>query len=242
MRASGWLLAAFAAAHVSAAAGQVLEADLSTHEVAITSSYVGEDLILFGARQGEGEIIVVIRGPEAALVVRRKERVAGLWLNRAFVAFRNVPGLYAIAASAEPERFAAEAFLVENEVGIGRLRLETVSGASAGEFAAALVRDRQREGLYAADVAPVRFVGEHLFRVEFHLPAAAPAGRYTATIFLLRGGNAVASNTAVLEVTKAGVGRAVYDYSRQQPTLYGIFAVILALLAGWLAAAVFGRK
>ena len=236
------MIAAMVSAHAAPAVGQALEADLSTHQVSITSSYVGEDLVLFGARQGAGEVVVVIRGPEGALVVRRKERLAGLWLNRTAVEFRDVPGLYAIAASADPESFAAEAFLAGNQVGVGRLRLTSENDAIAAEFAAALVRDRQREGLYATHMAPVRFVGEHLFRVEFHLPAAAPAGSYTATIYLLQEGTAVASNTAVLEVTKAGIGRAVYDYSRQQPTLYGIFAVILALLAGWLAAAVFGRK
>ena len=223
---------------------QPLEADLSTHQIAITSSYVGEDLVLFGTRDGEGDVIVVVRGPDTASTVRRKERVAGMWLNRATVEFHGVPGLYVLAASAALESIAAEAFLAANEVGVDRLQFETAAeeGAVFAEFAAALVRDRRRLGLFAAEVAPVNFVGERLFRAEFYLPAAAPVGTYTATIYLLRNGEVAAVNTAILDVTKTGVGRAIYDYSHQQPALYGVLSVVLALIAGWIAAAVFRRR
>lgn len=236
--------AALAVVVLSASAlGQPLEADLSTHQVAITSSYVGEDLVLFGAREGEGDIIVVVRGPETSQLVRRRERVAGFWLNRAAAEFRNVPGHYAVAASAALESIAAEEFLEANQVGVERIQFEAVEeeGAGFADFAAALVRDRQRVGLFADEVVPVTFVGERLFRAEFHLPAAAPVGTYTATIYLMRGGEVAAVNTALLDVTKTGVGRAIYDYAHQQPALYGLLAVVLALIAGWAAAALFRR-
>jgi len=243
MKAIAAIVVTAVSAFAAPAHAQLLEADLSTRQIAITSSYVGEDLVLFGTRDGEGDIIVVVRGPDTANIVRRKERIAGLWLNRAAVEFRGVPGLYALAASTALESAATEAFLAANEIGVGHLRFEAVAGGDveSAAFAAALVRDRQRVGLFAEEVAPVHFVGERLFRAEFYLPAAAPVGTYTATIYLLRGGEVAATNTAVLNVTKAGLGRAVYDYSYQQPALYGVLAVVLALIAGWFAATVFTR-
>jgi hypothetical protein len=66
----------------SRAPAQPLVADLSSHLITITSSYTGTDLLLFGAVEQGGDVIVVVHGPTEPLVVRRKERVAGVWVNR----------------------------------------------------------------------------------------------------------------------------------------------------------------
>lgn len=234
--------AALAVCLGGAAAAQSLEADFSTQQIAITSGYVGEELIVFGARDGGGEIIIVVRGPDTAGTIHRKERIAGLWLNRAEAKFNGVPGLYAAAASQPLLDLVDEKFLKDYQIGVNYLYFDSLSASTeASGFAEALIRNRQELGLYSAGLVPVTFVGGSLFRAEFQLPAAAPVGTYKATVYLVRDGEVAALSTSTLVVTKTGLGRAVYDYSRQQPTLYGILAVLMALVAGWVAAAVFRR-
>ena len=223
-----------------------LETGLSTDRVAIATGYAGAELVLFGTRRGEGEIVAIVRGPPTTHVVRKRIRVAGLWMNRESRTLRDVPGYYAVAASAPLEQIADDAFLAAHRIGAERLMLDadgapSAADVEAAEFRAALVQDRRRAGLYADRVAPVTFAGPSLFRAEFRLPAAAPVGAYEATVHLLREGALVATDTMRLSVTKTGVGRAVYDYAHEQPVLYGLAAVLLALLGGWVAAAVFRR-
>ena len=239
--------AALAAALLAAggASAQALVADLSAHEVAITSSYAGVDLVLFGARAEGGDVIVVVRGPPRDVLVRRKARVAGLWANVEQVLFPAAPGLYGVAASAPLADIASEAVLREYQIGVDRLALPVAADdtdADVATFAAALVRNLQRQGLYGATTSTVEFVAGGLFRSDFRLPSSAPVGAYTATTYLVRDGAVASVDTTTLFVTKTGLGRAVYDYAHQQPAAYGILSVLLALLAGWAAALIFRRS
>ena len=71
-------------------------ADLTTHFIAITTGFTGTEVVLFGATDGTGDVIVIVRGPEHDAVVRRKSRVAGLWINTQQMTFTGVPSYYAV--------------------------------------------------------------------------------------------------------------------------------------------------
>ena len=228
----------------AAAVAQPVVADLSSHQVAITSSFTGEDIVLFGVREGGGDVIVVVRGPPQTRVVRKKQRVAGIWVNRDEMAFSEVPGYYAIAATRPLDEIAGPGFLIDSQIGPDRLRFQILGDgdeAASQDFRAALIRSHQQSGLYATSPSQIGYVGGALFRTEFHLPAGAPVGTYFAVVYLLRDGELVGFDTTLLFVTKAGLGRAVYDYAHDQPAAYGILAVLLALIAGWASSLVYRR-
>jgi len=228
----------------SPALAQPVVADLSSHRVAITSSFAGEDIVLFGVREGGGDVIVVVRGPPQTRVVRQKERIAGIWVNRDEMAFSDVPGYYALAATRPLKEIADAAFLADNQIGPDRLQFQVMGDgdpAASETFRAALIRSRQQNGLYVVGTGPVSYVGGILFRTEFHLPAGAPVGTYSAVVYLLRDGELVGFDTTPLFVTKAGLGRAVYNYAHDQPAAYGFLAILLALIAGWASSMVYRR-
>ena len=62
------LLALFAG---SARADEVV-ADLSSHIIAIGSGFTGDQVVLFGATKGPGDIVAVVRGPDREMTVWRK--------------------------------------------------------------------------------------------------------------------------------------------------------------------------
>src|SRR5437588_10989216 len=82
----------------SAARAEGLVADLTSHLIAITTGFTGASVVLFGATDGPGDVIVAVRGPEREMTVRRKSRVAGIWVNTQQVTFANLPSFYAVAA------------------------------------------------------------------------------------------------------------------------------------------------
>ncbi len=228
----------------NAALAQPLTADLSDHLITITSSYTGTELLLFGSVEEEGDIIVVVRGPEQQVLVRRKERVGGLWMNRATQSFAKVPGYYAMAATRPLDEIATENVL--SRLGIGPKNLTFEANGSGGpqgvEFRDALVRNMTREGLYPTEPGVVTWLGSRLFRTNIAFPANAPVGNYTAEIYLLHQNEVITAQTTPLFIRKTGIERAVFEYSRNYPLLYGLSAVIMALLAGWLAELAFRRR
>jgi Putative transmembrane protein (Alph_Pro_TM) len=81
------------------ASAEALAADLTSHLIAITTGFTGASVVLFGAIDGPGDVAVVVRGPDREMTVRRKSRVAGIWMNSQEITFGNVPSFYFVAAS-----------------------------------------------------------------------------------------------------------------------------------------------
>ncbi len=232
-----WVILVVLAAPARAAT-DTLVADLSQHLVAITTGFAGADVLLFGAIEGKGDVVVIVRGPERPVVMRRKSRVLGVWVNTARMTFQRVPSFYAVASSRPLAEIAPETVLAREEMGIQYLRLDLprakASPNVAAEWRAGLIRNHQRDGLYQPEVAPIRFLGNRLFRAEFELPANVPTGEYQVKVVFLQDGRAVSAQTTPLRVSKIGTEAVIFDFAQQNSALYGLIAIIVALVAGWL--------
>ena len=78
-----------------------------------------------------------------------------------------------------------------------------------------------------------------LFRTSISMPSNLTEGSYDTRVFLLREGHVVSRFDTVIDVTKVGLERWLYMMSRQQPFIYGLLSLTIAILAGWLASALF---
>ena len=244
MRPAPMLLAVAMVVISGAARAEPLVADLSDSVIAITTGFAGSEVLLFGATEGEGDVIVVVRGPVGAEVVRRKSRVAGVWVNRGGVEFDNVPSFYHVAASAPLAELLPEEDRRRLEIGHDYLGLRAGAGADGAlvsDFRAALVRAKQRLGLYYDALGEVTFLGTRLFRTELFLPSNVHTGTYEVTVYLVSGQKIVAEFERRLEIGKIGLEAEVFAFAQQQSALYGMIAILVALMAGWLAGFVFRR-
>jgi uncharacterized protein (TIGR02186 family) len=191
--------------------------------------------------------------------VMRKRRVLGIWINAAPVRFEAVPSFYAVASTRPLDEFATFSALRRNSMGMEHLRLSAPEtertetrfgvtdmrvsdlGADIIDYRAAVVRNKERQDLYAEAPGGVEIIDNGLFSARLFLPPVTPTGVYDAEVYLFRDGAPIARWTDTLEVVKAGAERAIYDLAHQHPLVYGVLAVIMAVLAGWIAAA-FGRR
>jgi uncharacterized protein (TIGR02186 family) len=221
-----------------------LVADLSNHLIAITTGFTGTDLLLFGATDGPGDVVAVIRGPTGRAIVRRMGRLFGIWVNRDSLDFDEVPSFYAIASS----RPLAQLLTAETEqrygIGLDNLGVQPPGDAAPAEAAdmlAALTRIKIRENLFRPEPGKVIFLGGQLFRADFHFPANVPTGSYLVQVLLLRNGKVASAQTTPLIVSKVGVGADVYQFAHRHAGAYGVLAIVIALLAGWMAHLAFRR-
>jgi uncharacterized protein (TIGR02186 family) len=235
-RALGLAAALLLLALPGAARAQQLVADLTSHLVAITTGFTGTSVVLFGAVDGGGDIVVVVRGPEHETVVRRKSRVAGIWLNTRSVAFENVPSYYAVLASKPVEDIVPANLRQLHEIGFDNLKLNPAEKAKPGDvvaFRAALIEEQQRAHLYDKQSGKVDFLGDRLFRASLDFPATVPTGTYLIQVFLVRKGDIVAAQTTPLIISQTGLEAEINDFAENRSLLYGLVAVALAAMAGW---------
>lgn len=229
---------------VSARAAEPLVADLSDHLVAITTGFTGSDVLLFGAVDAVGDVVVVVRGPPQQEVVRRKEHFLNLiWLNRG-QARADVPSFYWVGATRSLSDIADPAVFEPLRVGLEHLppAIRTKDErAEPADYWQALIRLKQERGLFYQRPGEVTFLGDRLFRATLHFPANVPVGTYSVEVYLLRGGEVLSAQTTPLIISKVGVGADVYDFAHQHGALYGIAAILLATLAGWAAAQIFRK-
>jgi uncharacterized protein (TIGR02186 family) len=241
-----WLALATMLLPREAPRAQALVADLSHHLIAITTAFVGTQVVLFGVAEGGGDIAVTVHGPREDLVVRRKSRVAGIWVNRERLGFRRVPAYYAIASTGALEQIARPDVLAQLEIGTEHLDLEPIdaAGFEASEitsFRDALVRRKQEQGLFSRQPAPINFIGAKLFRTTLVFPANVPPGIYQVQVFALRDGFATGAQRSTLVVSKVGLEADIYDFAQHRAALYGLTAIALAMVSGWLADVIFRR-
>lgn len=225
------------------ARAQPIVADLSEHLIAVTTGFSGTELLLFGAIEDGGDVVVVIRGPAEDLTVRKKERVAGVWINRDALEFNDVPAFYSVAASADIANIAPEGVRSRNQIGVNSLVLTPKSGVEDTYlgYRTALIRNKVAAGLYSGEPGKISFIGKRLFRTDVVFPSNVPTGFYTITVYLIKDGMIQSAQSTPLEVSKVGLGAQVYRFAHEYSAIYGILAIIVALFAGWAAGVIFKR-
>jgi uncharacterized protein (TIGR02186 family) len=224
-----------------------LVSDLDTREIHIDSGFTGKDLLLFGARNDAGDIVLVVRGPEQSFYVRKKERIAGIWVNRNQLEFTNVPGFYAIATSASLEKVHNDPLLKSLDIGLENVKLHALEDpleTIEQDYQAALKARKQFKKLYPESntYAEINFIGDTLFRSIIHFPDNIPRGVYTAEVYLFSGGQLSGVQSTPIIVRKTGFDAFVYDLAYEYPLLYGLIAITIALSAGWIASFFFRRR
>ncbi|MGO4682958.1 TIGR02186 family protein [Hyphomicrobium sp. 2TAF46] len=230
-----------------------VEADASTRQVAITSSFTGTEILVFGTVEnsvqpspeaGTYDIIVVVEGQPAPAVVRKKSRVAGIWINTTSMQFAVVPSYYAIASTRPIDEIADKAFLDTHQIGFDHIRMAPSGEGDADateNFRQALIRLKEQQRVYVKRDFGVTFIGRSLFRSTIALPPNVPVGPLTAKVYLFKEGKILGQYESRVSLNREGIERFIHNFAISQPLAYGLTTVLLAVAAG-LAAAFAFRK
>ncbi len=242
------------------AAKPTLVPDISARQVEIRYSFSGAQLLLFGAiaypngrtPDRPADIAVVLRGPVQPILVREKQKIAGIWMNADSSRFRSAPSYYAVASSRPIRELVDDRTASIYELGIHNLQLSPGGGSlpeKERHFEAGLLDLRSRAGLYSENPHGVEITDGVLYRAVVTIPSQVPVGTYTAETFLIEpnpdsahGGKVVAVATRDVQIDKSGFERDVWLASRRDRFLYGIACVVMSLSLGWAAAVAFRRR
>ncbi len=238
------------------AAAERLVVSLSNHRVAITSNFVGENLVLFGTIEPDTgtttlrppyNLVATVSGPRQTLRTRRKQRVLGIWVNADSREFVRVPSYLAVLSNRPVADIANQDTLRQLQVGLDNFLLPQRVGPDLADtvrddpFRVAFVRLQNQQGLYGEIPTAVTFLTPSVFRTAIPMPAAVPTGNYAIDVKLFAGGKMVARTNTALEVVKTGFEQYVADAAHDDGLLYGFATTLMAILTGWFASVVFKR-
>lgn len=244
-----WLLALLLLA-VPALAEESIVSGLSQNRVSITADFDGSEILIYGAVKREApvpkgsplQVIITVEGPSTPVIVRRKDRVAGIWVNNAEVRVDSAPSFYAVATTGPLSEILSDTDNLRHRITIERaIRAVGITGEAeqADAFVQAMLRVRSNEDRYRVLEGAVQLTEDTLFRTDVVLPSNLTEGEYTVRLFLLREGRVVATQERAIRVRKEGLERFIFTMAHDQPLLYGLLSLVLAGIAGWAASAAF---
>jgi uncharacterized protein (TIGR02186 family) len=225
-------------------------AGLSRNRVAITANFDGSEILIFGAVKrdapapgtGPMEVIITVAGPSEPVTVRRKEKRYGIWVNTKFVEVDLAPSFYAVATTNPFDDVLKSTEDLRYKISIPRA-IRSVGApmdiSDSASFSEALIRIRTDRGLYQMNPGTIRMDEETLFNTSVSLPSNLIEGGYTARIFLTRNGQVVDVFETAIDVSKVGLERFLYNLAHEQPLVYGLLSLFIAIVAGWGASAAF---
>ena len=215
-----------------------LIADLSTHQIEIHANFSGAELLLYGARNEPGDLIVIARGPLADLRLRRKEKIAGMWMHVESMRFSDVPLYYAITSTAPLASLLGDK--QRRALGIGAEMVIATAAGGESAFNAPLEHQLAQRGWFST-ATPVKFFGETLFKSTLVFPDSLARGDYTAEVYLVENGAIISSQTIPFRAFKTGIDAWIFDMAHERPWIYGLAATFLAVSFGWFAHRLMGR-
>ena len=227
--------------------------DVSQRQIEIRYSFTGAELLLFGAILYPGgrvpadppDVAIVLKGPVEPIIIREKQKVAGIWMNVDSERFRSVPSFYAVASSRPLPELIDDRIAAIYELGLEYLQLSPGAGATPQEqrrFEAGLLDLKRRRRLYVEDSNGVEVIGGVLYRARLNIPALVPVGDYTAETFLIEDGQVIAAGVREIRVEKLGFERFVAMAAERWSFTYGLIAVAVSLFLGWAASAWYERR
>jgi len=236
---------------------EAVHADVSTRRIAVTSTFSGTGIIVFGAvdnsRQTSAEsglydVVIVISGAPSRLVARKKSNVGGLWINTSSTTFTSVPSYYAISSTRPLDEIASDDVLKSSGIGFDFVPMtfhrsaRNLTADEIREWRDAVVRLKRRDRLYQQDEYGVAFVGRSLFRSAFDMPATVTVGAFETRVYLFRDGELLSSYATKLDLEREGLEHLIHRFAFDHPFFYGVFTVLIAVGAGMLASYVFNRN
>lgn len=234
------------------AAEPLLVPDVSQRTIEIRYSFTGAELLLFGAiiypsariPDDPADIVIVVKGPPQPIVVREKQKVAGIWVNVESERFRSAPAYYAVASSRPLDQLIDERTAAIYELGLDSLQLSPGAGGTAEErqrFERGFVDLMRSRELYVEAPRGVEITDGVLYRARLRIPARVPVGNYTAETFLIQDGQVLAAAVKEIRIEKLGFERFVASAAERWSLAYGLVAVLVSLGLGWAGSAVFRR-
>lgn len=220
--------------------------DISENNIKIETNFIGKEVIIFGILNDDQETIMTIKGPEKNALIQKKERILGFWFNTKKITYNQIPSIFFIASSNEIEKILPTSTIIKEELSFDYLlenktsQRNFISDISLDTWKSNFVRIKKNKNLFKE--YEIENIDNKLFQTRIFFPAKAIPGEYKVNVYQIKDNLILNNKEKVITLKKSGIGNQIYNFAHKNAAAYGLFAIIFAVLSGFLAATLFRRS
>ena len=220
--------------------------DISENNIKIETNFIGKEVIIFGILNDDQETIMTIKGPEKNALIQKKERILGFWFNTKKITYNQIPSIFFIASSNEIEDILPTSTIIKEELSFDYLlenktsQRNFISDISLDTWKSNFVRIKKNKNLFKE--YEIENIDNKLFQTRIFFPAKSIPGEYKVNLYQIKDNLILNNKEKVITLKKSGIGNQIYNFAHKNAAAYGLFAIIFAVLSGFLAATLFRRS
>ena len=220
--------------------------DISENNIKIETNFIGKEVIIFGILNDDQETIMTIKGPEKNALIQKKERILGFWFNTKKITYNQIPSIFFIASSNEIEDILPTSTIIKEELSFDYLlenktsQRNFISDISLDTWKSNFVRIKKNKNLFKE--YEIENIDNKLFQTRIFFPAKSIPGEYKVNVYQIKDNLILKNKEKVITLKKSGIGNQIYNFAHKNAAAYGLFAIIFAVLSGFLAATLFRRS
>jgi len=220
--------------------------DISENNIKIETNFIGKEVIIFGILNDDQETIMTIKGPEKNALIQKKERILGFWFNTKKITYNQIPSIFFIASSNEIEDILPTSTIIKEELSFDYLlenktsQRNFISDISLDTWKSNFVRIKKNKNLFKE--YKIENIDNKLFQTRIFFPAKSIPGEYKVNVYQIKDKLIINNKEKIITLKKSGIGNQIYNFAHKNAAAYGLFAIIFAVLSGFLAATLFRRS
>ena len=220
--------------------------DISEDNIKIETNFTGKEVIIFGILNDGQETIMTIKGPQKNAVIQKKERILGFWFNTKQITYNEIPSVFFIASSKNIDDILPASTIIKEELSFNYLlenktsQRNFISDVSLDNWKDNFVRINKNKNLFKK--YNVEKIDNKLFQTRIFFPAKSIPGEYKVNVYQIQNNLILNNKEKIITLKKSGVGSQIYNFAHNNAAAYGLFAIIFAIMSGFLAATLFRRS
>ncbi|BAU22767.1 hypothetical protein THC_0369 [Caldimicrobium thiodismutans] len=227
------------------------EITVKPKEIQVSFFYKGERLQISATPNScqDDFIIKITSEQKEESTFKTIEKVGGLiWMKVNDIHYKNLPLFYYIYSNKPIESILPKKILENYDLGFAVLgeKAEIFPLKDPNQkikFWQEYLKYQGKHRLYEEKVVQFTCNEDKAPKLEATLdwPYQAPPGEYQVELYEVKQGTIVKEIRESIKVSQVGLVKVLADFSKNQALIYGIFSVIIALVAGFLVGLIFKK-
>jgi uncharacterized protein (TIGR02186 family) len=226
----------------------VYNINIPKDKISITDDFNGEYITISGFVQDTSDVVAVVYGPKYSYEIKKKGQKSGLWINTNKLLLQNTYSFNKVFSNRKFKQ-VVDARIIEvlhlyNSFNFCDGNLFCIADNDVGEdIYIKFLEYMQKKELYSTELEKVEFIGGKFFRLQVYYPKNAYEGHYTTDIYIFdQKGDLAYKQGFAIEVEKIDFYAKIVRFARQQPVLYSLVAIAIALCCGAVSSLIFRVK
>jgi uncharacterized protein (TIGR02186 family) len=216
--------------------------------IEVGTFFNGTQVQVTAALTERSDIVVKLVGKDETVILNKKERKALFWLNAAKDTVKNAPSIYILACSDALNELSNKEELDKEMLGYNSLKEKILFKSNlplTGKEFTEFIKFKEHNGcykIYKGAVIKLDSNGNQVLKAHVDIPSFIPVGEYDIVVYCFKNGVLTDKSVVNLSVEQVGLPLFISNLADESPAVYGILAIILAMLAGILIGMVFSKK